>query len=203
LAAFLVLLLVAVLPTAASGASKGRIGGPPTIKLGPPDEGKRTTPALVIGRGGTAGGAAEVVAYGWESEDDDSLSADFCVWAEQLPDEILFGTCGPAPWRAGSIGMEMKIQRFGPGSARATYIGGLVSPDVASVRISFRRPGSGRLFRVNPILGRVRGGLQQRLDQPAPFEFYYAQVNGLVKFRQVRAEALDAKGDVVGTTGRK
>jgi hypothetical protein len=203
LVALVVLLSGAVLTAAASGSSsKGQIGGSPTIKLGPPDEGDQTTPALVIGRGRTAGGAAEIVAYGWEAESD-SAPADFCVWTEQLPDEILFGACEVAPSRAGSIGMEMKIRRFGPRSARATYIGGLVSPDVASVRISFRRPGSSRLFRVNPLLGRVRGDLQQRLDQPTPFGFYYAQVNGLVKFRHVRAEALDAKDNVIGVTRRK
>ena len=199
----LILLLGAcTLNAAAVGASeKGQIGGPPTIKLGPPVEGKRTSPALVIGRGSTAEGPAEIVAYGWKSEADSAPDA-FCVWAEQLPDQVLFGTCGIAPFRAGSIGMEMKIQTVQPRSARATYIGGVISPDVASVRISFRRPGSSKRFKVKPILGQVNGDLQQRLRQPAPFGFYYAQVKGLVKFRHVRVEALDAEGAVIATRGR-
>jgi hypothetical protein len=184
----------------ASGSDKGQVGGPPTVALGPPDEGKQTTPELVIGRGRTAGGPAEIVAYGWEAEKD-SGPADFCVWVEQLPDEILAGACEVAPGHPGSIGMEMKIKAIWPKSARATYVGGLLSPDVASVRISFRRPGSERRFRANPVLGWVRGALQQRLGQPAPFGFYYAKVTGHVKFSQVRAEALNAEGEVTGKVG--
>jgi hypothetical protein len=184
----------------ASGSDKGQVGGPPTIALGPPDEGKQTSPELVIGRGRTSGGPAEIVAYGWEAEEDAGPDY-FCVWVEQLPDEILFGACEVAPQRPGSIGMEMKIKAIWPKSARATYVGGLVSLDVASVRISFRRPGSDRRFRANPILGWVRGVLQQRLGQPAPFGFYYAKVIGHVKFSQVRAEALNAEGEVIGKVG--
>ncbi|MDQ2629837.1 MAG: hypothetical protein M3Y75_02520 [Actinomycetota bacterium] len=107
-----------------------------------------------------------------------------------------------APLSLGSIGMEMKTQRIAPRSMRATFIGGLVSSDVVSVRVSFRRPGSSRRFRAKPVMGMVEGDLQRRLDQPAPFGFYYAQVGGLVHFRDVRAEALDAKGDVIGKWGR-
>jgi hypothetical protein len=194
-------LAACALAAAAFGMSgRGQVGGPPTIELGPPDEGRRTSPALVIGRGRTAGGPAEIVAYGWRGPDD-SDPEDFCVWVEQLPAEILFGACGAAPPRAGSIGMEMKIKRIQPRSVRATFIGGVVSADVASVRISFRRPDSSKRFRARPVLGRVKGDLQQRLRQPAAFGFYYAQVNGLVSFRHVRAEALDAEGRVIGTSG--
>ena len=95
--------------------------------------------------------------------------------------------------------MEMQIQQVQPRSARETYVGGLISTDVSSVRISFRRSGASQRFQVKPILGRVRGDLQKRLRQPTPFGFYYAQVHGLVKFRNFRAEALDAEGKVIGT----
>jgi hypothetical protein len=186
---------------ALASPGKGQVGGPPTINLGPPDEGRQTSPELVIGRGRTVEGPAEIVAYGWE-EESDSSPADFCVWVEQLPGEVLFGACEVAPWRAGSIGLEMKIQRLGPKSTRATFVGGLVSPDVVAVRVSFRRPGSNRRFHATPVIGRVQGDLQQRLDQPAPFGFYYAQVSGLVPFRHMRVEALDAEGKVIGKFGR-
>lgn len=191
----------ALVAVAFGSPGKGEIGGPPTINLGPPDEGTQTSQELVIGRGRTVGGPAEIVAYGWE-EEEDSPPADFCLWIEQLPDkEVLFGACEVAPAQAGSVGMEMKIQRLPVPKSGATYIGGLVSPDVASVRISLRRPGSTRLFHAKPILGRVEGDLQQRLRQPDPFGFYYAQVRGLIKFRHVRAEAIDAAGNVIGTFG--
>lgn len=201
-ALLLVLLLsVCALAAAALGApEKGQAGGPPTNALDPPDEGRQTSPELVIGRGETVEGPVEIVAYGWEPESG-SGPADFCVWVMH-PTHILPGACEAAPRRAGSIGMEMRIRLIEPRSERATYIGGLVSPDVESVRISFRRPGSSRRFRVKPILGRVQGELQRRLRQPVPFGFYYAPVTGLVNFGQVRAEALNAEGEVVGTRGR-
>jgi len=113
----------------------------------------------------------------------------------------LAGSCEVAPDRGGFIGMEMKIKLIQPAPARATYVGGLLSPDVASVGVSFRRPRSPKQFRVKPVIGWVRGDLQQRLGQPAPFGFYYAKVNGLVEFRRFRVEALNSEGEVIGARG--
>jgi hypothetical protein len=88
-----------------------------------------------------------------------------------------------------------------PKAARATEIGGLVSPDVRAVRLVYSYRGAERRHRASAIMGRVTGELQRRLGQPNPFGFYYVKVPGLVDLRHIRAQALDAKDKVIGTAG--
>jgi hypothetical protein len=56
----MVLLVAAVVLAASASGSpgKGQIGGPPTVKPYPPDEGTQTSPALVVGRGRTSMGGS-------------------------------------------------------------------------------------------------------------------------------------------------
>jgi hypothetical protein len=182
--------------------SKGEVGGPPSIRLGPPDEGTQTSPALVIGQGAVIDGPVELVAYGWESEAD-SPPADFCVWVEHPPREIQFGTCGTALSRSGRnpIAIDLDAQVVAPKIARATEVGGRISLRVSAVRLYFRRPGSKKPHRVNAVVAQVDGDLQQRLGQPVPFGFFYAKVHGVVGFGEFHAQALDAEGKIVGTAG--
>lgn len=198
-----VLLLLAACAVALASPGKGEVGGPPTVRLGPPDEGTQTSPSLVIGVGSVVDGPVQIVAQGWEGEAD-SPPADFCVWIEQPPDDIQFGTCGLALERGGrrSVAVDMDVQTVAPKSARATSVGGRISPDVTAVRLYFRRPGSRKRHRVNAIVAQVDGELQRRLGQPAPFGFFYAKVRGLIPFGAFRAQALDASGRVIGTAGR-
>jgi hypothetical protein len=136
--------------------SKGEVGGPPSIRLGPPDEGTQTSPALVIGQGAVIDGPVELVAYGWESEAD-SPPADFCVWVEHPPREIQFGTCGTALSRSGRnpIAIDLDAQVVAPKIARATEVGGRISLRVSAVRLYFRRPGSKKPHRVNAVVAQV------------------------------------------------
>jgi hypothetical protein len=179
---------------------RGDVGGSPAFRLGPPDEGRRTSPALVFGTGTTVDGPAQLVAYGWEAEADSS-PADFCVWIENVRHRYAeFGTCGIALGKTtrGPIAIDMDVQTSGPRSARATAVGGRISPEVAAVQLYFRRPGSKKRFHVKAILGQVDGDLQQRLKQPAPFGFFYAKVRGALRLATFHAQALDAAGNVIG-----
>lgn len=178
---------------------KGEIGGPPAFRLGPPDEGVRTSPELVFGTGRTIGGPVQLVAYGWEAWD--SSPGDFCVWIEHVRRrEKESGTCGIALSQEGSspIAIDLEAQIVGSKPARATIVGGRISPDVAAVRIYFHRAGSRKRHHLDAVVGQVSGDLQQRLKQPAPFGFFYAKVHGQARFRALYAQALDADRHVIG-----
>lgn len=198
------IILAAVLSSAVAFASpgKGEVGGPPTIPLGPPDEGSKASPALVIGVGSALERTVELVAYAWKAPADLAGAGDFCVWAEQPPSEVEYGTCASALGGASPIAIDMQTQLVVPKRARFTAIGGRIAPEVAAVRLYFHRHGSQKRSSVEAILGRVDGELQRRLKQPAPFGFFYAKIRGLVRFSAFKAQALDSSGRVLGTAGR-
>lgn len=198
-----VAVLLAAACAAAASPSRGEVGGPPSIKLGPPDEGTQTSPALVIGVGSVLGYPVQIVSYGWEAEAD-SPPADFCVWIEHPRGENEFGTCDTSLRGSleGAISLDMRIQTLGPVPGRATAIGGRISPDVAAVRLYFHRSGSKKRHQVKAIVAQVDQDLQRRLEQPVPFGFFYAKVHGLVGFGEFHVQALDVEGRVIGTVGR-
>lgn len=197
------LLFLSACAVAWASPDKGEVGGPPTIELGPPDEGTWTSPSLVIGVGAVIDGPVEIVARGWEAEAD-SPPADFCVFVEQPPHELQFGTCGRSLEKAGrgAVALDMVVQTVAPKFARATSVGGRISPEVAAVRVYFHRPGSKKLHRVNAVVGQADGDLQRRLKQPAPFGFFFGKIRGVIPFGGFRVQALDASGAVIGTAGR-
>lgn len=201
--AVVTILLAATCVTAAASPGRGEVGGPPSVTVGPPDEGTRTSPALVIGVGSVLGSPVQIISYGWKPEAD-SPPADFCVLVEHPPRDTEFGTCGTAlsRERRGVIAFDMDVQTVAPRSARATSVGGRVSPDVAAVRLYFHRPGSKMQQRVDAIVAQVGGDLQSRLKQPAPFGFFYARVRGALSLGAFKAQALNAEGKVIGTAGR-
>lgn len=179
---------------------KGETGGPPTFRLGPPDEGIRTSPELVFGTGRSIDGPVQLVAYGWEPYDD-SLPNGFCVGIEILRlREKELGLCGSvlSQEKGNQIAIDLESGVVGPKPARTTTVGGRISPDVAAVRIYFHRVGSRKRHRVDAIVGQVDGNLQQRLKQPAPFGFFYAKVHGQARFKALYAQALDTDGKVIG-----
>lgn len=197
-----VLALVSLRAVAVASQGTGEVGGPPTIALGPPDEGTQASPALVIGAGSVLNRRVELVAYAWKPPAD-SFEGDFCIWAEQPPEEIEFGTCATALGaESKAVAVDMQIQQISPRHARSTTIGGRIAPEVAAVRLYFHRPSSKKRHRVDGLVSQVDGDLQQRLKQPAPFGFFYARVRGLVRFSAFKVQALDSSGNVLGAAGR-
>lgn len=185
--AVLVCLLAWVPASEAEEGRDGDIGGAPTIALGPPDEGKRTTPDVVIGRGRDFEGPVELVAYGWEmSEFAEAPQRGVCIWATYLPSrEVVFQGCLlTQESRAGGpqdvITSTGKLQ---PKSERWTQFGGRISPDISTVRVAFQRPHRDGRFRVHPIVARVDGDLQKELKMPEAFGFFTVRVAGLVPRR--------------------
>jgi hypothetical protein len=184
---------------ALASPGKGEVGGPPSIELGSPDEGTRTSAALVFAVGSAFDRPVELVAYAYKSPAD-SPEAVFCVWAEKPSQEIEYGTCAAALSETESpIVFDMQTQQLRPKPERSTVLGGRITPEVAAVRLYFRRPGTQKRVTVDALIGQVDGDLQRRLKQPAPFGFFYAEVRGLVRFRAFKAVALDSSGEVIGT----
>jgi hypothetical protein len=203
--AILVLLVVAAIPVAraaSSSARKGQVGGPPTIPVGKPDEGRKVTPAFVIGRGQSYDGPMEIVAYGMR--DSEVPGKEYCVLLEYLTtQDVEFGICGVDPREPLSgnneIQIDSQIQLISPKRLRWSEVGGRVAPNVAQVRVTFHRHGSSKLFHSNAIVAQVSGALQQKLGQPVPFGFFDARVRGLAPSRSFHVQALDANGNVVGS----
>jgi hypothetical protein len=197
-------LAVTISASAAVAGQQGQVGGPPTIALGPPDEGERTTRDLVIGRGDTVTGPVELVAYGWLAPRDSlppGPRKQLCIWVEHLPKEISPGMCGPLldPEGGQKIAIDDRIGRLGKPAQRLTEIGGRLTPDVASVRISYRR--NGHKASGKAVVAQVAGELQDRLRQPTPFGFFNLQIRGQVPWRSIRVQAYDDAGAVLETAG--
>lgn len=188
----------------AVAVQRGQVGGPPTIALGPPDEGKRTTRDLVIGGGDTSAGAIELVAYGWLAPKDSLPLApreQLCIWIEHLPKEISPGMCGPLldPEGNRKIVIDDRTQLLGKPAQRWTEIGGRLTPSVASVRVFYRR--NGHKAAAMAIIAQVTGELQRKLHQPTPFGYFDLKIGGQVPWRSIRVQAYDGVGAVLGTAG--
>jgi hypothetical protein len=176
------------------------VGGPPSLKLGPEDEGKKTTAPIVIGRGPTYDGHAEIVAYGWKPPPDGGRDGKkhFCIWVEYpSTDDIEFGTCAEAGQPLSEIEISSELQGISPKSARYTAVGGLISPDVASVRVTYRR--DGKIKHATVTLAKVTPNLQGKLDLPEGFGYWDTKVKGLAPFKSYRAKAFDSQGKLLGT----
>jgi hypothetical protein len=197
----IVVALTSVATAASISAQKGQVGGPPSLPLGQADEGKKVTPALVIGRGPTYDGHVEITAYGWKPPADDPTGGkQFCTWIEYPPDDIEFGTCGTAstPPANGVIQIDSESQIVGgPPKKRWSRASGLITPKVAKVKVTFRRHGPKR--HTTAVIGRVTDALRQKLDQPARFGYWDVKIRGHVRFSMLRARAFDADGNVLGT----
>jgi hypothetical protein len=199
-ALFLFAALVAASISVAAAAQRGQVGGPPSIALGPPDEGARTTPDLVIGRAGTPSGTVELVAYGWLAPPD-SLSSgsrkQLCIWVEHLPREISPGMCGPPLDPSGDqkLAIDDQVQGLGKPAQRFTEIGGRLTPAVTSVRIFYSH--NGREVSHAATVARVAGELQRKLHQAVSFGYFDARVRGLVPWGSIRVEAYDSTGSLI------
>jgi hypothetical protein len=194
------LCVASVAVAATSSATKGQVGGPPTLKLGPEDEGKKTTPPIVIGRGPTYGGHAEIVAYGWKPPPGGGQDGKkhFCIWVEYpSTDDIQFGTCAEAGQPESDVEISSETQQISPKSARYTEVGGLASSDVATVRVTYRRAGKTKHAKVT--LATVTPDLQAKLDLPEGFGYWDTKVKGLVPFKSYKAKGFDSQGKLLAT----
>ena len=200
LAGVLAFLCVASLAAAATiTAQKGQVGGPPTLPLGAADEGKKVTPAVVIGRGPTYDGHVEITAYGWKPPADDPTGGkQFCTWIEYPPETIEFGTCGAAatPPANGVIQIDSESQIVGgPPKKRWSRASGLITSEVAKVKVTFQRHGPKR--HTTAVVGQVTDALRQKLEQPTRFGYWDVKIRGHVRLSSLRARAFDADGNVL------
>lgn len=180
---------------------RGKIGGRPSTWLTPPDQGKQTTPALVIGRGHLFGEPVEIAGAGWSAPKyfEPPGGDQFCVWVGFASKPSV---CGPFAERASgeeTVYIESLWEGWGTGGQSVELTGSL-APDVASLRVSFRRHGSPRIFQTSAVVAIVSGELQTRLKQPAPFGYFVAKMRGRVVINSLRIRALDKEGHFVGAS---
>lgn len=109
--------------------------------------------------------------------------------------------CGPLldPKGDRKIAIDDQIQALGKPARRWTEIGGRLTPDVASVRISYRR--DGRKASGMATVAQVAGEIQRKLHQPSPFGYFDLRIRGRVPWRSIRVQAYDSAGAVLGTVG--
>lgn len=201
--------MIGVEPIGAEATARkvGIVGGPPTIPLGKPEEGERTTPDLVIGRGRDFEGAVELVAYGWRSRGPGEAPQEgICVSAEYIPRrETSFQSCllTEESRAGGASEINTGTQQLQPKNSRWTQIGGRVSPDVSAVRVSFHRPSQDRSFRAPAVLARVNGELQRRLKLPEPMAYFTARVRGLIPRMLFSVKTAVGGGQFSSVTGAR
>jgi hypothetical protein len=118
-----------------------------------------------------------------------------------LPKEIDFGMCGPLldPEGGQKIAIDDRTQALGKPAQRWTEIGGRLTPDVASVRVSCRR--DGRKASGMAVVAQVAGELQAKLHQPTPFGFFDLRIRGEIPWRSIRVQAYDDAGAVLEAAG--
>jgi hypothetical protein len=199
-AAVVAVIAVPIARGATNSPAMGQVGGPPTMPLGHEDEGKKTTKPIVIGRGSTFDGHAEIVAYGWKPPPDGGRDGNkhYCIWVEYpKTDDIEFATCAEEGLPLHEIEISSEGQQIAPKSSLYTEVGGLMQSDVASVRVSFRRKGATKHAKVT--LAKVTPDLQQKLNLPEGFGYWDTKVRGLVKLKSYRASGFDAQGNLLGT----
>lgn len=84
------------------------------------------------------------------------------------------------------------------GRADYTEVRGLISPDVAGVRLRYTAGHNTR--RVEAFVVQIDGRAQRKLKAPKPFGIFEATVPGCVKFKRFRATAFSASGQILGTS---
>jgi hypothetical protein len=184
---------------------KGKIGGRPSTPLAPPTQGKQTTPALVIGRGSLFGEPVEIAGAGWSAPKyfETPGGGQLCVWIEFLADQSTSSMCGPVAQTASgkeTVYIESFWEGMGTNGPREAELTGSLAPDVASVRVSFRRRGSQRIFQTNAVVALVSGELQKSLKQPSPFGYFVIKVRGRFVARSLQIRAFDEEGHFVGAS---
>jgi hypothetical protein len=109
--------------------------------------------------------------------------------------------CGPLldPEGGQKIAIDDRIGRLGKPAQRFTEIGGRLTPDVASVRVSYRRDGHKAAGMA--VVAQVAGELQAKLHQPTPFGFFNLRIRGQIPWRSIRVRAYDDAGAVLETAG--
>jgi hypothetical protein len=192
-------------PIVESRKRKGEVGGSPSTRLTPPDQGKQTTPALTIGRGRLLGSPVEIAGAGWSAPRyfETPGSGQLCVWIEYLAERSTSSSCGPVAQTASgkeTVYIESFSEGMGSNSPREAELTGSLAPGVASVEVSFRRRGSRRVFHTNAVLALVSGELQKSLKQPSPFGYFVIKVRGQFIMRSLKIRASDDEGHFVGAS---
>lgn len=170
----------------------GQVGDPPTDDWGLCDRSLRPcSDPLILASGEHFTGSVEVVGF--------HSRLGICLAVETLERNGISGysSCGgPAlPRKGRAIAIDALGQQNSK-HVRSAQISGTLRPDVASVRIRYRRKGNP--MGTKPVFNQIDGELLGRLKESKPFGVFEATMRGCVKPHRIRAIAFDAAGEPLG-----
>jgi hypothetical protein len=179
--------LVSFVSAAAAFAAAPEIGGPPSFDFDRCLKPLRPcSDPVVIGIGHYFNGRSEIVAF--------QSKFGLCIDVDRRRSS--FGTCGSRtlPRRAAAI--EATGWAYERAQHTTSGISGALRPDVAKVRVRYRRNGNPK--EALATVAQVDGDLLDAVEETRPFGFFHVAVRGCVKARGFRAAALDAAGNIIG-----
>jgi hypothetical protein len=179
--------LVSVGSAAAAFAAAPEIGGPPSFDFDRCLKPLRPcSDPIVIGIGHHFNGRSEIVAF--------QSKLGLCIDVDRRRSSS--GTCGSRtlPRRAAAI--EATGYAYERAQHTASGISGALRPDVAEVRVRYRRNGNAK--EATATVAQVDGTLLEAVKETRPFGFFEVAVRGCLQARRFRAAALDAAGNIIG-----
>jgi hypothetical protein len=187
-------------PSQASAAKRGAIGGPPTsspvlrmeLKVLRP-----SGPVIVIGRGRAAGTRIEILAF--------NSQTGLCVLVSRpkllrIGDAQGLGCGGPLQPSSG----QLELLEFGANWSKGhgwlySDQWGTISPSVASVTVSMQLQGDPGPVPATVIYARPNDAILARLQQAQPINLFLAVAHGCALASQTKAAAFDASGAVIAS----
>lgn len=171
-----------------AGPAVAEIGGPPTNDYDRCDSySKPCGEPLVLAEGSQFNGRREIV--GLESE-----TVGTCLFFESIDGGLAAGTCdesvNPRPNEA--LRIELVSRGKSPGQPGVTSIGGVLRPDVAAVRVRYRRKGTTRVGEA--ITGQLDLQLAKAVGARGRFGVFDFACRGQVRFKRFRVQAFDSDG---------
>ncbi len=165
------------------------MGGPPTLDFDRCDRFlKPCGEPVVIGAGRHFNGGVEIVAF--------QSRQGLCIGVDLLRSGSFSSCPGQIHPAEGEV---VSAGAFGLSSSRRssfTQVVGAVAPEVASLRVRYRREGEPKSAKA--VVAQVAGELQQRLEEEAPFAVFEITVRGCLPLERLRFSAFDAAGALVG-----
>jgi hypothetical protein len=183
----LLVTLVCLAPAAAAFGGGAEIGGPPSFDFDRCLKPLRPcSDPIVIGIGHHFNGRSEIVAF--------QSKVGLCIDVDRRRSSS--GTCGSRTLPRRGAAIETTGYSYERAQHTASGISGALRPDVAEVRVRYRRNADAK--EAMATVAQVDGTLLEAVKETRPFGFFEVAVRGCLQARRFRAAALDAAGNIIG-----